>query len=346
MTNLYVFWRLVADPPAPWTRLTRTNQYLRFDASTANHWSQVGAWTHIHPSVSGFTVGTSVHSGQVNTVSPHSLQYDDIMGPHSNHAAPGSYSIGSANNAPAGIGLDIIYVDLTTWENQIRSFPAGAVIMSNGALVDAPLSRYSAADGKFIYHGTPEVAVGSTDQHTHTVAGTLGDANGVSYVTAHSEVPYAGVDRTLTHNHTISLTSEAKYVEPRNLVTRLYQAVQETSRALAGTVVFVDGSVGAKWEILTGWAGGNLKGGDSDPTLSGTDTHTQTFSGNSSIYNGANAFRLAGSQTGYDSHYHPVSGTLDAASHVPSSRLIVPARLLNTVYRSKKTAGPQVIGLW
>lgn len=346
MTNLYVFWRLATDPPTPWTRLTRTNQYIRFDASTVNHWSQVGATTHVHPSVSGFTVGTSVHSGQVNNVSAHSLQYDDIMRQHSNHAAPESYSIGSANNAPAGLGLDIIYIDLTTWETQIRSFPAGAVIMSNGALVDAPLSRYGAADGKFIYHGTPEVAVGGTDPHTNTVAGTLGNANGVSYVTAHSELPYAGVDRTLTHNHTVDLASEAKYVEPRNLVTRLYEALQETSRALAGTVVFVDGSVGAKWEILTGWAGGSLKGGDSDPTLSGSDTHDQTFSGNSSTYNGANAFRLAGSQTGYDSHYHPVSGTLDAANHVPSSRLIVPARLLTTVYRSRKVAGPQVIGLW
>ena len=346
MTNLYVFWRLATDPPAPWTRLTRTNQYLRFDSWVGNHWGQVGSWTHQHPSVSGFAVGTSVHGGQLNNISPHSLQYDDIMRQHSNHAAPESYTLGSANNTPLGLGLDIIYVDLTTWENQIRSFPEGTVIMSNGVLVDANLSRYSTADGKFIFHGEPEVVVGTSVGHTNSVAGTLGMSYGVSYVTAHSESPFMGGDRSLNHNHTFDLVSEAKYVEPKALLTRLYLATQDTSKALADTVVFVDGSVGSRWEILTAWAGGNLKAGDSNPSLSGSDTHTQTFSGNSSTYNGGPAFRLAGSQVGYDYHYHPISGTLDAANHVPPSRLIVPARLLTTVYKRRGFGAPQVIGLW
>lgn len=345
MTNLYVFWKKVTDPPSPWTRLTRTNQYLRFSDTLGDHWTQVGAATHTHPTVSGFAVDTSVHSGPgvANTGSGP----DDIQGPHNNHAAPGSYSISNNNNNPAGLGLDIIYVDLATWEAEIRSFPEGAVIMSNGALVDAALSRYGDADGKYIYHGEPEVAVGTATPQSHTVAGTLGSASGVSYTTAGMSVNNVG-DRSLGHNHTFSLASEAKYVEPRNLVTRLYEATRKTSRAVAGAVVFVDGSVGVNWEILTTWAGGNLKGGDSDPTLSGSDTHPQTFSGNSSVYDGPDAFdnRYSPSIAVNDSHYHPLSGTLDAASHIPSSRLIVPARLLTTVYKKRRFGAPQAIGLW
>lgn len=345
MTNLYVFWRLATDPPAPWTRLTRTNQYLRCNATPANHWTQTGATTHVHPTVSGFAVGNSVHAGAASTHTGSAL--DDIMGIHNDHTAPGSYSISSNNNNPPGLGLDIIYMDLSTWEAEVRSFPEGAVIMSNGALVDAALERYSTADGKYIYHGEPEVSVGTSTPQSHTVAGTTGVTYGVSYVIASMAQTNVG-DRSLTHSHTFSIASESKYVEPRNLVTRLYRALKDTSRALAGSVVFVDGSVGANWEILTGWAGGNLKGGDSDPTLSGSDTHTQTFSGNSSTYDGPNAFdnRYTPDRTCYSSHYHTISGTLDEANHVPSSRLIVPARLLSTVYRIRKVAGPQVIGLW
>jgi hypothetical protein len=345
MTNLYVFWRLATDPPAPWTRLTRTNQYLRFNATPGNHWTQTGATAHAHPSVSGFTVGTSVHAGGADANTGSSL--DDIQGPHSDHAAPGSYGITSNNNNPPGWGLDIIYMDLATWEAEVRSFPEGAVIISNGALVDAALERYSSADGKYIVNAEPETSVGTNTPQSHTVTGTLGITYGLSYLTCSMRVNKVG-DRSLQHNHTISLASEAKYVEPRNLVTRLYRALQDTSKALAETVVFVDGAVGANWEILAGWAGGNLKGGDSDPTLSGSDTHTQTFSGNSSTYDGPDAFdnEYSPNRTVYDSHYHPVSGTLDSVSHVPSSRLIVPARLLSTVYHIRKTAGPQVIGLW
>ena len=344
MTNLYVFWRKVADPPFPWTRLTRTNQYLRFNATPANHWTQTGTTNHQHPSVSGFTVGTSMHSGGANANTGTSP--DDIQGPHNDHAAPGSYSISSNNNNPPGLGLDIIYMDLSTWEGSIRSFPEGSIILSNGALVDAALARYSAADGKYIVHATPETTVGTTTPQSHTVAGTLGIVYGVSSTVASMRVNKVG-DRSLQHDHTFSIASEAKYVEPRNLVTRLYEATRNTSRAVAGTVIFVDGAVGANWEILTGWAGGNLKGGDSDPTLSGSDTHTQSFSGNSSTYDGPDAFdnEYSPNRTVYDSHYHPVSGTLDAASHVPSSRLIVPARLVKNLSK-QRTSAPQIIGLW
>lgn len=341
MTNLYVFWKKVTDPPSPWTRLTRTNQYLRFNGTPANHWTQTGATTHTHPSAS-INVGNSVHGGEMGT--RQTPTNDSIMGTHNDHPVTG-YSIENANNNnPPGWGLDIIYMDLATWESSVRSFPEGSIIMSNGALVDASLERYSAADGKYIVHATPESTVGTTTPQSHTVSGSLGQAQGVVFLDGWFTQQTG--DRALHHEHTFSIASEAKYVEPRNLVTRLYHALQNTSRAVAGSVVFVDGSVSANWEILTGWAGGNLKAGNSDPTLSGSDTHEQSLSGNSSTYDGPDAFsNQYYDRFCHDWHYHPITGTLASASHVPSNRLIVPARLLKNLSK-RRTNAPQIIGLW
>jgi hypothetical protein len=337
---MFLFWRLVADPPSPFSRLTRTNQYLRFNANSGNHWGQTGATTHTHPSAS-IIVGNSVHGGEMGT--RQTPTNDSIMGTH-NHPVAG-YSIeNSNNNNPLGWGLDIIYMDLATWESSVRSFPEGSIIMSYGVLVDASLERYSAADGRYIVHTTPETTVGTTAPQSHTVSGSLSEVQGVVF--SDGWFTQTVGDRALHHGHTFSIASEAKYVEPRNLVTRLYHALQNTSRAVAGSVVFVDGSVGANWEILTGWAGGNLKAGNSDPTLSGSDTHEHSLSGNSSTYNGPNAFsNLYYDRFCWDYHYHPITGTLASASHVPSSRLIVPARLLKNLSK-QRTSAPQIIGLW
>ena len=266
MTNMFLFWRLVADPPSPFSRLTRTNQYLRFNANPGNHWGQTGATTHTHPSAS-ITVGNSIHGGEMGT--RQTPTNDSIMGVHNDHPVTG-YSIdNSNNNNPPGWGLDIIYMDLATWESSVRSFPEGSIIMSNGVLTDASLERYSAADGKYIVHATPESTVGTTTPQSHTVSGSLGPVQGVVFLDGWFTQQTG--DRALHHEHIFGIASEAKYVEPRNLVTRLYHALQNTSKAVAGSVVFVDGSVGANWEILTGWAGGNLKAGNSDPSLTGSD---------------------------------------------------------------------------
>lgn len=279
-------------------------------------------------------VGNSVHTGEEG--SHDGSPNDSVMGSHNNHPVTGYSIANSNNNNPIGWGLDIIYVDITTWENSIRSFPEGAVIMSNGVLTDASLERYSSADGKYIVHTTPETTVGTTTPQNHTINGSLGSVQGVIFVNAYY-TQWRG-DRALHHEHTFSIASESKYTEPRNLVTRLYRALYDTSIAVADSVVFVDGSVSANWEILTGWSGGNLKASNSNPTLSGSDTHTQTFSGNSSTYDGPNAFtNLAPIHFSiWNAHYHPITGTLASTSHVPLSRYIVPARLLNTLKKNKE----------
>lgn len=329
---MYVFWRKTEDPPSPFVRLTRTNKYLRFSANTADHWTQTGSSTHTH-TASGITVGNSVHSGSTGACTGPYL--DDIMGVHSDHSIT-EYSVANSNNNnPIGWGLDIIYVDITTWETSIRSFPEGAIVMSNGTLSEASLERYTVADGKYIVHTTPETVVGTSTPQSHTVNGTTSSVYGPGYITASMSRLDVG-DRTLQHNHTFSIVSQSLYTEPRHLVTRLYHAMQNTSKAIAGTVVFVDGAVGANWRILSAWEGGNLKSDNVNPTITGSDTHTHTFSGNSSTYDGPDAFsnQYLLNRTVYDSHYHPISGTLDAANHVPPSKYIVPAELITTLKRN------------
>lgn len=325
---MYVFWRKVEDPPSPWTRLTRTNRYLRFDSDTNYHWVSIGTSTHNH-STSNVQIGNSIHN------SPHlvSNYYKDynVLTTHSHSVSFVSDTNG--NNNPIGFGLDIIYTDLATWESEILSFPEGAILMSNGVLVDANLERYTIAEGKFIVHTTPETVVGTTTPHDHTISGSTSFADGATGALAGYDTD--GCDASSSHTHTFSFASEAKYVEPKKLLTRLYNVLAATSQAKSGTVVFVDGSVSENWEILTNWAGGSLYAYNCDPTLSGSDTHNQIFSGNSSEYNGPNRFDYQTylNQTAYDSHYHTVTGNLDEVSHLPISKKIIPARLL---YDSQK----------
>lgn len=242
----------------------------------------------------------------------------------------------NGNNNPIGFGLDIIYMDLATWESTTVSFPEGTILMSNGVLIDANLERYSIADGKFIVHATPESVVGTTTPHSHTISGSTGfsDGSGGALAGYGSD----GRDIAKSHTHSFSFLSEAKYVEPKKLMTRLYKVLSATSIAVAGTVVFVDGSVSENWEILSDWHDGNLQAYDSNPTLTGSDTHSHTLSGNTNSYNGPNylSFHTYLNQTAYDSHYHPITGDLDSVSHIPLSVKIVPAKLLYDLQKNKE----------
>lgn len=336
MANMYFFWKLLTDPPSPFQRLTRTNKYLRFDSDVANHWVNVGAATHTHTSASSWSCGNG------SSIAINAGSGAAAMAPHS-HGAPSTYTIDSNNNNPPAYGLDIVYVDLDLWESSLRYFPEGSVILSNSALVDAELSRFSDADGKYIIQAEPGTLVGSDTPQSHTVSGTVqnGGTNQAIQIDGGSSSPIPA-----SHNHTISLSSVASYSEPKNLVTRLYEATLKTSKAIAGSVVFVDGTPGANWEILTSWNGGNLKSGNTDPTLAGSDTHTQAFSGNTSSKSLSGQLASgSGSAGSTTNHNHAVSGTLDSTNHVPESKYIVPARLLNTLIASKPANRVQIIGL-
>ena len=323
MTNIYVFWKSAGDPPSPWTRLTRQGKYVRFTDSVANHLSQVGAATHNH----GNTM-SSYNCGSGNELS-YGADYSTAMPGHS-HTNP-SWTISSNNNDPPYYGLDIIYMDFATWEADECRFPEGAVILSSQALSESEyLARFTAADGKFILNTTPGATGGNTNTQRHSCQGTTGSYGSGTYWVG------GGWDEcaeSQAHTHTVSLYSDYKYQGPRQLVTRLYEALAQTLNAQAGTVVFCDGTPSSNWEIQTGWKDANLMPGNSDPTLSGSDTHTQTISGNSSSVTLADN---SASGAPYNvivqhTHSHAISATLSAASHVPPSVLLVPIKLKVTL---------------
>jgi len=268
---------------------------------------------------------------------------------HTHVGTVSSCSTSANNNNPIGFGLDIIYMDMDTWESSVCSFPEGGIVMSDGMETDASFSSYDAPNGKFIVHTTPETTVGTTtpQQHTITITTKSGSAGGTP------ELDISGLDTdgaVRGHSHTLSTKSNSIYVEPRALVVKLYLATQEASKAIKNTVVFVDGSVSSNWQILTSWAGGNLKAGSSTTGLSGTDTHTHSEFVEATPYweGGADAPIDESTSAVHSQHYHTVRGTLSAANHVPSSRLIVAAKLLNTLERAIPVGrGPQLIGpLW
>lgn len=340
MTNLYVFWKETADPPSPWTRLTRTNQYLRCNSSTANHWTNTGSTTHTPVPSSNYTTYAS-STGVVGESSP---DYTKYTLDH-RHTLTATYP--SANNTPPAYGLDIIYMDIDLWESTKRIFPDGTVLVSNGILTDAGyLSRFTAADGKYITNATPGTTSGSSSTHSHSATASVGDSPvpGTTNCSGSSNM-ILNVSTTHNHNGSVSISSSSTYQEPSYIVTRLYEVLADTTKALSGTVVFVDGSVGSLWEILTSWNGKNIKSGNYNPTYGGSDTHSHTLSGTLDIYYPTTGNTSGGtiSVTSYY-HNHTYSATT-TDSNIPSSRYIIPARLLTTVYRPSCGASPQIVGL-
>lgn len=325
---MYVFWKLTSDPPAPWARLTRNQRYVRLASDTALHGTTTGAATHNNHTIADWVCGNCASIGGDRWEDAPDDDWS-AQAVHSNHSAPSSPSISSNSNNPPAYGLDIIYMDLGLWETTERRFPQGAVVLSNGALVESSeLARFSSADGKLITIDSPGTTSGSSEAQSHTVSGSTG--NGGASGTFSAESSYSD---PYTHHHTFELNSSSKSLEPRVLVTRLYEALLQTPNALADTVVFVDGPAGANFEVLTGWANANLKAGNQDPALSGSDTHDHTTSGNTGSWSHVAMTAVDGGsrQLAPAVHFHPISFTLSEVSHVPESMYLIPARLISTM---------------
>ncbi len=341
MTNMYVFWKLTDDPPSPWTRVTRTNKYLRFDSDPSKHWGDAGNTTHDHSLTSyecddGTPCETIYNTlGDLETILCHQHTFS-------------SWGISSGNNGPPGYGLDIIKTDLAEWETNQHGFPEGALILSNGMLVDASLSRFSAADGKYIVHGSPGSTWGDT-AHNHYITAT-GSTTSALKDNRPADGALAGFNtyEASAHSHDINVIIGFDVVDPRSLVTRLYEVVTTASKAIANTVVFVDGTPGSNWEILTGWSGANLKIGNSNPTLSGSDVHTHSTQLNTTSYTSPRSVKSRLWQSNpscYVTHRHRVTVNLSSACLVPKSKYVIPARL-KTDLGKRNNNHAQIIGLW
>jgi hypothetical protein len=110
-------------------------------------------------------------------------------------------------------------------------------------------------------------------------------------------------------------------------------------------VAFCDGTPDVDWEILSAWKDANLKAADSNPTLSGSDTHSESISGNTSGGDDGGNTRATGVEGSgvRKEHVHPATGTLKSVSHVPPSILLMPIKL-NVSYQTIGPRGGQIIG--
>jgi hypothetical protein len=111
--------------------------------------------------------------------------------------------------------------------------------------------------------------------------------------------------------------------------------------------VFCDGAPGANWEIQTGWANANLKSGNSNPTLSGADSHGQSISGNtggSGLTKNKNQGESQGIYGTVAGHVHPFSATLQTDNHIPLSSLLVPMKLTLDLYHGVAQRAARIIG--
>lgn len=340
MTNIYVGWIGLDDPPSPWTRLTRRGKYIRTVDDFGEHLVATGSTTHSH---AGAPYSWSCGNNTTLSLYDPVLSSGSSMNAH-NHSAPVSVTSASSANNPPYYGIDIIYMDADTWQTTQRCFPVGVLLLSYSSITDDSLTRHSDSDNKMLYNTTPGTTGGSSSTHTHTISGTT-MSSGTSGTSRDSYYKTAGIV-AISHTHTFSATSSSKYQVPAYIKTRLYEVTEQVDRAVKYTVAFFSGTPPSEWTILTGWANRLIMGGNTSPTTGGSDTHTHTISCTSSSYSNSAIFG-AGESDYYGtntSHTHSISATVSYASNVPSSIQMVPAYLTVTLMKYS-CMSPQIIGL-
>jgi len=331
--NIYVFWKKSEDPPSPWVWLTRFEEYIRFTDSYSSHMADTGSETHFHNTITNWSCTPDTQRLSWDYNIPPGYYY---MGQHSHGLDAGE--MWTVYNEPPTYCLDIIYVDLNLWESSIKSFPEGAVILSNGVLTDVGyIRRFSEADGRYIGNGVPGQTFGDST-HYHELRGSVAPSgSAVANYAGYGYDALAAGDHTHTYE---GIVTDTKTREPRNLVTRLYEILASTTKALSGTVVFADGQPSSNWTVLSSWKNANLKAGDSDPVVSGTDTHDHIATG---TIDPAGIPPLVETKSDYaygepaasaTNHTHVITITFNSVSHVPLSKLFVPIKLNTTLYAS------------
>ena len=233
MTNIFFFSAGNSDPR--FTKITTMDgRHPKCTDSASNHGITGGNATHSNtPSV--ISVG---YSDGVAPVSPNGDWV--LMDQHNNHV--GSPSTGAANNDPPFYGLELIYMDLTEWENTVRSLPTNAVVLSESALSWDEVVRLSDCDGKIVQIGTAG-ATGGQATRKHTASCSLSSVSPpAGQYNAYGDYN-TDVIANQAHGHAAgSADTDEKTTLPKHVTTRFYKANAKTSMALAGMVAFADGT--------------------------------------------------------------------------------------------------------
>jgi hypothetical protein len=343
MPNLYLF--IDGSPtPSGYTRVTTQNErYIRATKTPAEGATTGGSATHTH-TTSGASVANNIitqpkKSEAYPTVDKSPLKIH-------NHS-PGTFTVANANNDPSFYDLEMITIDMTTWETSYRTFPVGSILASAAAVNSPEVARFAAADSKYIRLGTAGTTGGNAT-HTHSATSTLASGNGSSSSTFHLGSGF-NIYRNDAHTHTTSDTSSSTTSLPMSVATRLYQVASYVKYSTGGLIAFTDGTPSANWSIVD-WDGCHLVSANSDATISGSNSSTHSLSGTSSSYTGVvlNTVSIGSSPVNTTSlnHTHTYSATLANADMSPLYLKLVPIVLNSTLYAATGGRGGQVVGLW
>jgi hypothetical protein len=271
---------------------------------------------------------------------------------HNNHSTTPSTT--SANNDPPYYTYDLIYMDLAAWEASVKCLPINAVVLSDTALTWSEVTRDADADGKIVQIATAG-STGGTSTRNHTAVcslGSGGDGVAAYWDVSSGDPPVpvstdARIYETHTHGAGSSATDAATTI-PYHVVTRLYKATVQTTKALTGMIAFVDGDPGSKWDALSGsWTNAYIMGGDQDAAFTGASTHAHAnVAFNSGSYYGAGGGKVY-TYTGGDvaivvgGHTHYLTLSLATTNHEPLNVKLYPVKLNTTL-----TSGGSWGGTW
>ncbi len=317
MPNLYVFYK-GNTAPSGWTRTTTYDG--RYARCGSTHGATAGNSTHTH-TLSSYTVANGTQVGWTTKSD------SGYMSVHNHTMTMNSCS--SDNNDPPYYTLSLIYIDASTFESNVKAFPSGVVVASSAAISHSDFTRETALDSRFIKLGD----YGSTGGRSATTAGHSCsfnlDAKTPTSMTGNSWSSTAGGCNNGSHSHTLSTTSNTSTTLPKKVTTRLYTANKTTTSIPVNVVCFFDGTPSSKWTAITAWNDACIYGGDLNPTVDGSDTHTHgAMSGtSSSITDGAYDYGQTGTAAycTAHTHSHAVSGiNLSTGNHLPLVVMLVP----------------------
>jgi hypothetical protein len=344
MPNLYFLIDSTATPLG-YTRVTGYNgSYLKATKTPAEGATTGGSATHTH-TTSGASVANAV-TDQVNSNAPNN--YYVILQAH-NHST-GTFTVGSANNDPSYYELELITIDMDTWERTHRTFPVGSILASQSTVAGIELARFTAADSKYIKLGTAGTTGGSS-VHTHTATSTVASGNGGTSVHYCMGSDYF-MWRNTAHTHTTSDSSSSTTSLPASVATRLYQIASMVKHSTGGLIAFTDGTPSDNWTIVD-WDGYHLVSANSNATTTGSNNSTHSLSGTTSLDEGhfaATVDVVTGDAYKFYAapqfHAHTYSATLANADMSPPYVKLVPIVLNSTLYAATGGRGGQIVGLW
>lgn len=340
MANLYVWWSLTGNPPAPWQKLSiYDGKYFRCTSAIADALKTGGNSQHNHTLGTGHTIGTTNDLASFATSG--SLNIGKSLGTGHNHAI-GTIAISPADNTPSYYDLSLISINLDEFMLNQRKLPNGAVVASSTSLSSTGMTRFSAADNKLVKLGPTPGINSSVTIHNHSFSGALSEyqcSNTAFCLSGGTQVS----SPTSKHSHGMStLKLLDQDILPARIQTRAYKVT--TSPYLlsipVGTVLFTDGSYSSYssyFESLPDWDGRFIELKNANPNQIGSNVHNHgsSISGATDAMTGSIISATGGGagQGLLASHTHNVTIYINASDvdHTPPYVNFIPVKVIREI---------------